>query len=58
MKIVLITSAIKEELASLESINKKKIHQFWFYLYSLGIGKIEALMNLYEIYYKKFYKKN
>ncbi len=57
MKIVLITSAIKEELIGLESIDKKKFRSFRFYLNPLGIGKINAVMNLYKIYYKKFYKK-
>ncbi|MFN3604007.1 MAG: hypothetical protein ACK4UJ_04785 [Leptonema sp. (in: bacteria)] len=58
MKIVLITSAIQEELSGLEKINQKKIKNYKFYLYSLGIGKINALLKLIEIFNKKFYKEN
>lgn len=58
MDIVLITSAIKEELVDLEFLDKKVIKKRKFYLYPLGIGKINAMFSLSELFFKEFYKKN
>lgn len=58
MDIVLITSAIKEELVDLEFLDKKIIKKRKFYLYPLGIGKLNSIFNLAELFFKEFYKKN
>lgn len=58
MNLLVIVSAIKEELQDLEFLNQKLIrlnqHKYKILLFPLGIGKLNAISSLYKWYYETY----